>query len=222
MFGTCFEDSWIMFIILFLNLYPLHDSLLSVLHNYTATNIPIFNKTFLLPLYDFFLSAEIIIWSFHEKCVYAWNIHFELVAVSSMSYVEGNYIYESQYSVEGFDWFSNLMCVVVFVEETNVLQAATSIYELTRNKNQPSDFTVLRLKMAKTWGWHIGTEMSFNSLGPSDAIWRWRSWSTLVQVMACCLMAPSHYRNQRWLIISKVLWHSSEDIIIRRFEDTNK
>ena len=24
-----------------------------------------------------------------------------------------------------------------------------------------------------------------NSLGPSDAIWRWRSWSTLVQVMAC-------------------------------------
>ena len=54
-----------------------------------------------------------------------------------------------------------------------------------------------------------------NSLGPSDAIWRWRSWSTLVQVMACCLMAPSHYLNQCWLIISKVLWHSSEDIIIR-------
>ena len=41
-----------------------------------------------------------------------------------------------------------------------------------------------------------------NSLGPSDAIWRWRSWSTLVQVMACCLTAPSHYLNQCWLIIS--------------------
>ena len=54
----------------------------------------------------------------------------------------------------------------------------------------------------------------------SDAIWRWRSWSTLVQVMACCLMAPRHYLNQCWLIISKVLWHSSEDIIIRRFGDT--
>ena len=25
--------------------------------------------------------------------------------------------------------------------------------------------------------------------------------------MACCLMAPSHYLNQCWLIISKVLWH---------------
>ena len=61
-----------------------------------------------------------------------------------------------------------------------------------------------------------------NSLGPSDAIWGWRSWSALVQVMACCLMAPSHYLNQYWLIISKVLWHSSEDIIIRRFEDTNQ
>ena len=42
------------------------------------------------------------------------------------------------------------------------------------------------------------------SLEPSDAIWRWRSWSTLVQVMACCLTAPSHYLKQCWLIISKV------------------
>ena len=42
-----------------------------------------------------------------------------------------------------------------------------------------------------------------NSLGPSDAIWRWRSWSTLVQVMAWCLTAPSHYLNQCWLVISK-------------------
>ena len=61
-----------------------------------------------------------------------------------------------------------------------------------------------------------------NSLGPSDAIWWCRSWSTLVQVIACCLMAQSHYLNQCWLIINKVLWHSSEDIIIRRFEGTNQ
>ena len=32
---------------------------------------------------------------------------------------------------------------------------------------------------------------------------------TLAQVMACCLMAPSHYLNQCWLIISEV-WHSPE------------
>ena len=59
-------------------------------------------------------------------------------------------------------------------------------------------------------------------MGPSDAIWHWRSWSTLVQIMACCLTAPSHYLNQCWLIISKVLWHLSEDIIIRRFDDINQ
>ena len=26
--------------------------------------------------------------------------------------------------------------------------------------------------------------------------------------MACCLMAPSHYLNQCWLLISEILWHS--------------
>ena len=42
------------------------------------------------------------------------------------------------------------------------------------------------------------------------AEWHHRTWSTLVQVMVCCLMAPSHYLNQCWLIICKVQWHSEE------------
>ena len=50
----------------------------------------------------------------------------------------------------------------------------------------------------------------FNSLWPSDAIWQQTFGSTLAQVMACWLMAPSHYLNQCWLIISKGQWHSSE------------
>ena len=50
-----------------------------------------------------------------------------------------------------------------------------------------------------------------NSLGLNDAIWRQRSGSTLAQVMACCLTAPSHYLNQCWLFIRKVQWYSSED-----------
>ena len=54
-----------------------------------------------------------------------------------------------------------------------------------------------------------------NSLRPSDSIWRYRSESTLVKVMACYLTAPSHYLNQYWLIISKVWWHSSESNFIR-------
>ena len=52
---------------------------------------------------------------------------------------------------------------------------------------------------------------NLNSFGPSDAIWRRRSGSTLAQVMACCLMAPSHYLKQCWLTISKVQWHASGD-----------
>ena len=48
----------------------------------------------------------------------------------------------------------------------------------------------------------------FISLWPSDAMWQHRSGSTLDQVMACCLTAPSHYLNQCWLNITGVLWHS--------------
>ena len=39
-----------------------------------------------------------------------------------------------------------------------------------------------------------------NSLQPSGAIWRHRTWSTLIQVMAWCLMAPSYHLNKCWLI----------------------
>ena len=46
-----------------------------------------------------------------------------------------------------------------------------------------------------------------NTLWPSDTIWRHRTGSTLAQIMACCLTAPSHYLNQCWLIISKSHWH---------------
>ena len=53
------------------------------------------------------------------------------------------------------------------------------------------------------------------SLRPSEAIWQRRSGSTLAQVMACCLTAPSHYLNQCWLIISMVYLHSSEGNFIR-------
>ena len=57
--------------------------------------------------------------------------------------------------------------------------------------------------------------VSFNSLWPSDAKWWHRSGWTLVQVMACCLMAPSNYLNQCWLIIKGILWHSSESNLTR-------
>ena len=39
---------------------------------------------------------------------------------------------------------------------------------------------------------HHKEQMSRNTLWPSDDIWWQGSWSTLAQVMACCLTAPSH------------------------------
>ena len=30
-------------------------------------------------------------------------------------------------------------------------------------------------------------------------LWHWKSWLTLVLVMACCALTPSHYLNQCWL-----------------------
>ena len=38
--------------------------------------------------------------------------------------------------------------------------------------------------------------------------------STLAQVMACCLRAPSHYLNQCWLIISGLLQHAYQSNFI--------
>ena len=45
-----------------------------------------------------------------------------------------------------------------------------------------------------------------NSLGPDNVIWWHRFEATLVQVMVCCLMAPSHYLNQCWLIFNEFQW----------------
>ena len=63
----------------------------------------------------------------------------------------------------------------------------------------------LKLNWIEIWSSGL---TDINSLRPSDAIWWHRFGSTLAQVMVCCLMAPSHYLNQCWLIISKVHWHS--------------
>ena len=65
------------------------------------------------------------------------------------------------------------------------------------------------------WNWFLFWLMlavkSINSLWPSDVIWQHRSESTLAQVVAWCLTAPSHFLNQCWLIISV----KSSDIHIR-------
>ena len=60
--------------------------------------------------------------------------------------------------------------------------------------------------------------MPINLLWPCRSICWHKSGSTLVQIMACCLPAPSHYLNQCWLIINETRWHLAAgnfaDIII--------
>ena len=58
--------------------------------------------------------------------------------------------------------------------------------------------------------WCYSTKTSTNTVLISH-----RSVSKLAEVMACCPMAPSHYLNRFWLIVSKVQWHSSEGIFAR-------
>ena len=52
--------------------------------------------------------------------------------------------------------------------------------------------------------------IQFDSLRPSDDVWRHVSWSTMFRIMASCLMAPCHYLTQCGLHINEVLRHSSE------------
>ena len=55
----------------------------------------------------------------------------------------------------------------------------------------------------------------------SDVIWRHISGSTFVQVTACCLMAPSYYQKQCWLIISMLLHNSLEGNITANTHESN-
>ena len=60
---------------------------------------------------------------------------------------------------------------------------------------------VVSKKTAKKPGAYWNCQ-SLTRCGLSDCLWQQRSGSALAQVMAWCLMAPSHYLNRCWLIIS--------------------
>ena len=53
----------------------------------------------------------------------------------------------------------------------------------------------------------INVDLKFNQMNLIICC-HWTYWkSSQVQVMACCLMAPSRYLNQCWIIINGLLWH---------------
>ena len=83
---------------------------------------------------------------------------------------------------------------------------------------------ILETMLIRHWIHRCLYNCIINSLWPANAIWRhiYIYGSKLAQVMACCLLTQSHCHNQCWLIINRVLWHSSGGIIMRRSEDTNQ
>ena len=76
----------------------------------------------------------------------------------------------------------------------------------------------------------IGIRFWVNSFSRSNTqcgtIWRQSSRSALAQVMACCLIAglvaPSHYHNQYWYIISKDLWQLPDQNFTRETPAINR
>ena len=63
--------------------------------------------------------------------------------------------------------------------------------------------------------------IKINSLWPGDRIWHCWFWSTLVQVVACCLMAPSYYLKKYWLIIDRYLLNSPDNNFAGNTQDIN-
>ena len=61
----------------------------------------------------------------------------------------------------------------------------------------------------------------FNTLMPSDTIWRHNFESTLGQQISCCLTALIHYLNKYWLIINGVLRQSPKRNFTGNAQDIN-
>ena len=97
-------------------------------------------------------------------------------------------------------------CIIVLSDSVGLIHSFPRFYTDTEATANSKEIT-LNPKYTSAYNRAV---LKVNSLWPSDAIWRQGSRSTLVQIMACCLTAPSHYLNQCWLIISKVEWHSSK------------
>ena len=99
---------------------------------------------------------------------------------------------------------------VAWLLDINPLWPRVTMYGLRSYQHQTINWSNTDLPTAKPSGiYHKEFSMKIsdmNSLWPSDDTWQQRSGSTLVQVMACCLEAPSHYLNKYWLIISEVQW----------------
>ena len=110
-------------------------------------------------------------------------------------------------------FLTEINCILSTISQKCILKVPTDKISLVQAMiwHQPGDKPLTELMMTRilqTYG--VTRPQWVNSLWPSDTIRHHISGSTLALVLACCLMAPSHYLKRCWLIISEILWHSTE------------
>ena len=109
--------------------------------------------------------------------------------------------------VEPYITYNKSCACTVSTEIIGVFEVWPTVIRCTRSRSSDKVWDVNKTRRTAT---NTNTEYNprINKLCPSNAILRQRSRSELVQVKVWCLMAPSHYLNQCWIILKAVLLHS--------------
>ena len=128
----------------------------------------------------------------------------------------GNALVPRHYPNQSSEFSISISMASLGLSELTYLGLALQICIVKNSFHFPSDACIhhdYTSISALTWGGdqkNSTAPRGVNSLSPRDTLWQHRSESTLAQVMACCLTAPSHSLNQCWFLISEDLWHSPE------------
>ena len=144
----------------------------------------------------------------HKKCMYTHSIQKLIIpktwnsATLPLSYWAGvNEI--SVYTMQPWEsmyWF--------------LYMALVSYWQIgTRHVHH---YTLINPCRTKLISGNMNIYLHFQYFFNIDHIWQHRTWSTMVQKMSWCLMAPRHFINQCWLIINEAPWHSSHSIFHRQ------
>ena len=134
----------------------------------------------------------------------------------------------------GWGWISNLKAKCTFVLQILIqdIQHISFLHTVSKHMIFATSLSLNSCNPIQCLLFHewclgcLGKGFWVNSFSCSDmrcgTIWWQRSRSALAQVMACCLIAPSHYHNQYWFIISKDLWQLPDRNFTRETPAVNR
>ena len=119
---------------------------------------------------------------------FCWSVDFITVRSHEHKDISNYWLLDPLFSrCQAIIW-TNAGILVIRTLGTNFSEILSKIHTFSFKKMH------LKMSSAKWWLFCLSLNMlRVNSLGPSNAIWRQISGSTLAQVMACCLTAPNHY-----------------------------